>query len=82
MSKPELNESDKQAFIDALNDFGVIFGRDITPELLNVYWRHLSKKMDRMGFDFAVGWIHDHERYFPAPSAFIRGERARWGVAG
>jgi hypothetical protein len=46
MSKPELKEADKQAFIDALNDFGVIFGRDITPELLNVYWRHLSKKMD------------------------------------
>ncbi len=73
-----MKEADKPAFIEALNEFGIIWGRDITPELVNVYWKYLNK-MDRLGFDYAVKYIGDHEKFFPAPSAFVQAERKRWG---
>jgi hypothetical protein len=70
-------DSDKQALVDALNEFGVIHERKVTAEMARVYWKYLSH-LPRDGFDYAVRYIHEHERFFPTPSAFVKAEKARW----
>ncbi len=73
-----MTDADKPYVAEVLNEFGILFGREVTKEMAAIYWKSL-KEMDRLGFDYAVKRIMKTDKFFPLPSAFWQAERARWG---
>lgn len=70
-------DADKPRFTEIMNDFGVIYGKVITPDLARVYWGIL-KNMKLAHFERASKELHRTGEFFPKPSDFIRAERAGW----
>ena len=72
-----MNDADKPYFAGVMNDLGSIYSRDITQDLVRVYWEILCY-MERAHFERALKAVYRTAEFFPKPRDFIAGSREGW----
>ena len=67
---------DKEVFKKKMTELMLVFNSDLKPEVLAVYWEHLSKMFSNESFIQTIDSLIDSDNFFPRVSRIIQTSKA------